>query len=112
MSWTFEKVDEILKSYGLERHIILGDGIRCYEYAFKNRESETGKKNVATDVRPLINGGVGGYIYVAYLDEYKFKKDAPSGYKFIKSAKEHVKISNFTEEELRNLLERVVNYYK
>lgn len=71
MSLTFKRVDEVFKEYGLESHM-LGDGERT-EYAFSERESVTGKKNVATNVRPLImERGVRGYIYVGYLEEYKF----------------------------------------
>mgnify|MGYP000929354610 CR=1 FL=1 len=82
MSLTFKRVDEIFKAYGLKSHI-LGDGERT-EYALPDRESVTRKKNVATNVSPLINGGVRGYIYVGYLVEYKFKHEAPIGYKYIK----------------------------
>lgn len=110
MSLSFKRVDEIFKEYGLESHM-LGDGERT-EYAFPDRESATGKKNVATNVRPLMNGGVRGYIYVGYLEEYKFKHEAPSGYKYIKSAREHVKFNDMSEQELRTLLERVIKHYK
>ena len=51
--------------------------------------------------------GAGGYIYVGQLNEYKFKKEAPIGYKYIKSAMEHAKISDLTEDELRKLLEDI-----
>jgi len=102
MSLTFKKVDEIFKEYGLESHM-LGDGERT-EYVFLNRESLTGKKNVVTNVRPLMNGGVRGYIYVGYLKEYKFKNEAPLRYKYIKSAREHVKFNDMSEQELRTLL--------
>lgn len=110
MSLTFKMVDEIFKEYGLESHM-LGDGERT-EYAFSDRESVTGKKNVATNVRPLMNGGVRGYIYVGYLEEYKFRHEASLDYKYIKSAREHVKFNDMSEQELRTLLERVIKYYK
>lgn len=110
MSLTFKRVDEIFKEYGLESHMI-EDGIRT-EYAFPDRESVTRKKNVATNVSPLMNGGVRGYIYVGYLEEYKFRNEAPPGYKYIKSAREHVKFNDMSESELRTLLERVIKYYK
>ena len=110
MSLTFKRVDEIFKEYGLEGHG-LGDGERT-EYAFPDRESVTRKKNVATNVSPLMNGGVRGYIYVGYLEEYKFKHEAPLGYKYIKSAREHVKFNDMSEQDLRTLLERVIKNYK
>lgn len=103
MTLTFKKVDEIFKEYGLRNH-------NTTEYIFP--ESLTRRKNVATNVRPLLKGGVGGYIYVGYLDEYKFKNEAPSGYKFLKSAREHVKFNDMSEQELRTLLERVIKHYK
>lgn len=110
MSLTFKQVDKIFKEYGLESHTI-GDGIRT-EYAFPDKESVTGKRNVATNVSSLMNGGVRGYIYVGYLKEYKFRHEAPPGYKYIKSAREHVKINDMSEQEFRLLLERVIDYYK
>lgn len=79
---------------------------------FTNRENLIGKKNVATNVRPLMNSGVRGYIYVGYLEEYKFKNEAPSGYKFIRSAREHVKFNDMSEQDLRTQLERVLEHYK
>ena len=110
MSLTFKRVDEIFKEYGLESNM-LGDRERT-EYAFTDRESVTRKKNVATNVSPLMNGGVRGYVYVGYLEEYKFKHEAPPGYKYIKSAMEHVKFNDMSEQELRTLLERVIKNYK
>lgn len=110
VSLTFKRVDEIFKEYGLISHM-LSDGGRT-EYAFTDRESVTRKKNVATNVRPLMNGGVRGYIYVGYLEEYKFKHEAPLGYKYLKSAREHVKFNEMSEQELRALLEKVIKYYK
>ena len=109
MSLTFKTVDEIFKEYGLKSRI--SDGVRT-EYALPDRESVTRKKNVATNVNPLLNGGVRGYIYVGYLEEYKFKDKAPSGYEYIKTAREHVKFNDMSEQELRTLLDRVVKHYK
>jgi hypothetical protein len=55
---TFERVDEILKSYGLIPHTIKNG--QCTEYSFADRTIHVNKKNVATRVTPLVNGGVGG----------------------------------------------------
>jgi len=55
MSLTFARVDEIFESYGFESHIAYGERT---EYAFPDRECLTRKKNVATNVKPLMNGGV------------------------------------------------------
>lgn len=108
MSLTFANVDEIFKEYGLESHIAYGERT---EYAFPDRESLIRKRNVATNVKPLINGGVRGYIYVSFLEEYKFKHKAPSDYKYIKTARGHVKFNDMSEQELRRILERVIKHY-
>lgn len=110
MSLTFEQVDKIFKEYELMPHM-LEDGKRT-EYSFQYKKSHTGKQNVATNVSPLLNGGVRGYIYVGYLEEFKFKKDAPAGYQYIKSAREHIKINDMSEQELRGYLDRIVKYYE
>lgn len=109
MSLTFKRVDEIFKEYGLKSHKAYGERT---EYAFHDRESMTRKKNVATNVRPLMNGGVRGYIYVGFLEEYKFKDKAPLGYKYVKTAMGHVKFNDMSELELQTLLDRVVKHYK
>ena len=108
MSLTFNRVDEIFKEYGLESRC--ANGIRT-EYAFPDRKSLTRKKNVAANVRPLINGGVRGYIYVGFLEEYKLKYKAPLGYKYIKTARDQVKFNDMSEQELRTLLEIVIKHY-
>ncbi len=110
MSLTFEQVDKIFKEYELMPHM-LEDGKRT-EYSFQYKKSHTGKQNVATNVSPLMNGGVRGYIYVGYLEEFKFKKDSPAGYQYIKSAREHIKINDMSAQELRGYLDRIVKYYE
>jgi hypothetical protein len=45
-----------------------------FEYDFENRFLGR-KRNVATRVRPLNNGSVGGYIYVDHLEEFKNHPD-------------------------------------
>ena len=102
MSLTFEKVDEILKSYGLLSHTIKNG--HCTEYFFKDRTIHVKKKNVATRVTPLINGGVGGYLYVDHLKEY----DNHPG----KTKMGHIPIGNMTEDELRNIIQKVIKDYK
>jgi len=109
MPLTFARVDEIFKGYGLESHIAYGERT---EYAFPDKKSLIRKRNVASNVKPLMNGGVRGYIYVGFLEEYKFKHKAPLGYKFIKTARGHVKFNDMSEQELRTLLERVIKHYR
>ena len=108
MSLTFNMVDEIFKEYGLVSSC--PNGIRT-EYAFPVRKSLAKKKNVATIVRPLVNGGVGGYIYVGFLEDYKLKYKVPLSYKYIKNARNQVKFNDMSEQELRALLERVIKHY-
>lgn len=36
---------------------------------------------------------------MGYLEEYKFKNEAPLGYKYLKSAMEHVKINDISDNE-------------
>lgn len=109
MSLTFNRVNEIFNEYGLESRC--ANGIST-EYAFPDRKSLTRKKTVASNVRPLINGGVGGYIYVGFLEEYKLKYKAPLGYQHIKTARDQVKFNDMSEQELRALLEQVIKHYK
>lgn len=68
MSLNFEKVDRILKSYGLVSHTIKNG--ECTEYEFEDKFLYSRKRKVATRIKPLINGGVGGYLYVGHLTEY------------------------------------------
>lgn len=109
MSLTFERVDEIFKEYGLIGHKVSGGRT---EYAFPDGKSMIRRKNVATNVRPLLNGGVRGYVYVEFLEEYKFKDKAPLDYKYVKTARGHVKFNDMSQQELRKLLDRVVEHYK
>lgn len=67
MGLSFERIDDILKSYGLVSHTIKNG--KCTEYGFEDRALNIKKKNVATRVTSLINGGVGGYLYVGHLKE-------------------------------------------
>lgn len=102
MGLTFSEVDRILKSFGLLPHEIK-DG-QCVEYSFKNKVLNIKKKNVATRVSALKNGGVGGYIYIDHLKDYE---NHPQ-----KTKMGHIPIGNMTEEELKNTIEKVIKEYK
>lgn len=102
MSLTFNQVDSIFKSYGLSSHSIK-NGL-CTEYAFGNRFLRGRKSNVATQVKALKSGGVGGYIYIDHLDEFK---DHP-----MKTKKGHIHIGKMSEQELRSLIENVIKDYR
>ncbi len=102
MSLYFEKVDEILKSYGLVSHAIKNG--QCTEYRFEDKYINTKKRNVATQIRPLLNGGVGGYLYVDHLKEYE---NHPK-----KTKMGHIHIGHMTEDEFRMTLAKVIKDYK
>lgn len=109
MSLSFELADKIFREYGLVQYPIRGG--RLIEYAFADRKSHTRKRNVAINVSPLKNGGVGGYLYVGYLKEFKFRKEVTIGYPYIKTLDEYVRINELTETELRNYLSRITSFY-
>jgi hypothetical protein len=99
---TFEQVDRLFKSYGLVPHPIKNG--QCFEYDFDNRFLGN-KKNVATRVAPLKNGGVGGYLYVDHLNEFENHPD--------KTKMGHYAIRHFNNiDGLKELLERVTVYYR
>ena len=102
MGLVFEKVDEIFKSYGLVSHQIKNG--KCTEYSFENKVINVKKANVATRVTPLINGGVGGYLYVDHLAQYDNHPD--------KTKMGHIPIGSMNEEELINILEKVIKEYR
>lgn len=102
MSLNFKKVDEILKSYGLVSHAIKSG--ECVEYKFEDKFINTRKRNVATLIKPLLNGGVGGYLYVDHLKEYE---NHPK-----KTKMGHIYIGHMTEDEFRMTLEKVIKNYK
>ncbi len=102
MSLTFARVDEILKSYGLVSHTIKNG--QCTEYSFEDRVIHVSQKNVATRVKSLINGGVGGYLYIGHLREYDNHDN--------KTKMGHIPIGAMSEEELHNTIDKVIRDYR
>lgn len=102
MSLTFKRVDEIFKSYGLKSHEIKNG--QCTEYSFENKTVHVKKRNVATRVAALINGGVGGYLYVDHLKEFNHHPN--------KTKMGHIPIGEMTEIELKDTIEKVIKDYK
>lgn len=100
MSLIFERVDEIFKEYGLIGQKVSGGRT---EYDFPD-----GKSIIRRKILPLLNGGVRGYVYVGFLEEYKFKDKAPLDYKYVNTARGHIKYNDMSEQELLTLLDRVV----
>lgn len=101
MSLTFDMVDKTLKSYGLVSKTRKNGQLT--EYKFENRKTNVRKQNVVTEVRPLLSGGVRGYIYVDHLSEYD---NDPK-----KTAKGHIPIVDMTVEEFKDTIEKVINNY-
>ena len=102
MSLNFERADEIFKSYNLVSHTTKNG--KCTEYCFEDRVINTRQKNVATQVIPLVRGGIGGYIYVNHLKEYdRHPRKTKMG---------HIPIGDMSEEELRNIIEKVIRDYR
>ena len=105
MSLSFERLDEILKNeYGLEsRSGTSGKYIR-YNYYFKNRFIGHKRSQVFCDIIQLLNGGIGGYIYIDHLKEYNNHPD--------KTKMGHLAIGKMTEQELRDITTKVTKDYK
>ena len=73
-------------------------------YFFKDRFIYTRKSDVLREIVELKNGGIGGYIYVDHLAEYKNHPD--------KTKKGHLYIGKMTEQELREITQKVTKEYK
>jgi hypothetical protein len=73
-------------------------------YSFKNIYVyiNTKQRNVATQVKPLLKGGIGGYIYIDHLREFDTHPK--------KTKMGHIPIGRMTEEELREVIEKVIAY--
>jgi hypothetical protein len=99
MSLSFEKVVKVLRSYDLKDHLISNGRT---EFSFANRQTSTGKRNVVTQVKPLKNGGVNGYIFVGMFEEYQGKTTKLG----------HISIKHMTEKELRKVIKKVVKQYR
>lgn len=102
MSLTFQVVDKVLKSYGLVSYAIKKG--QFLEYKFEDRAMNTRRKKVGTLIKPLINGGVGGYLYIDHIKEYD---NHPR-----KTKMGHIPIGNMTEEELIITIEKVIKDYR
>ncbi|MCB2300271.1 hypothetical protein [Clostridium tagluense] len=59
---------------------------------------------MATRVKPFIKGGVGGYIYVDHLKEYD---NHPN-----KTKMGDIFIGDMSENELKNIIEKVIKDYR
>lgn len=105
MSLTLQRLDEILKNeYGLESKSGVSGKYTRYSYYFKNRFIDHKRSQVFCDITQLINGGIGGYIYVNHLKEYNNNPD--------KTKMGHLAIGKMTELELRDIATKVTKEYK
>ena len=105
MSLNFETVDRILKEeFGLEtKSSDKGKYVR-HRYFFKDRFIYHRKSDVLREIVELKNGGIGGYIYVEHLEEYKNHLD--------KTKKGHLHIGKMSVQELREITTKVTKEYK
>ena len=62
------------------------------------------KSNVAAQVKLLMNGGVGGYVYIDHLREFD---NHPN-----KTKMGHIPIGRMTENELIDVLEKAIALYR
>ena len=91
----YNQIENILLSFGLEKHSN-SEGTHFTFYKGNNH------RIIFERLRPLKNGGAGGYLYAVVLDDYK-NKCSKNG---------HICISKMSNEtELRNLVKSVVNYF-
>ena len=100
MSLRFEAIDVILKEYGLVS-LIIKNG-ECTEYAFEDKVIR--HRNVASQVKSLYNGDVGGYFYINHLVEFD---NHPN-----KTKMGHIPMRRMTDIEFRDTLIKVIKDYK
>ena len=82
-------------SYGLSKHDISEGSNFTYKKGNKHRI-------ILERLRPLANGGARGFLYVAFLDEYKS----------ICSKNGHVNVKNIdSETKFRNIVEKIIKYF-
>jgi hypothetical protein len=105
MSLTFERVDEIFKAkFDLLSKTRKRNNYTLHSYYYEDRYIDTKKREVAREVCGLINGGVGGYIYVGRLPEYN---DHPKRHK-----DGYLNIGYMNEQEFIEVTTKVTRQYK
>lgn len=104
MSLTFERVDEILRlQYGLLSKTRVRSNYILHSYYFKDKYVDNRKSEVAREVTSLLNGGVGGYIYVGHLQKFN---DNPKRHK-----DGYLNIGHMDEEEFAQIVKEVTKHY-
>ena len=104
MSITFRKVDGTFTDFGLLSKTGMRKGYTLYSYYYKDKYIQTNKREVAREVTELLNGGVGGYIYVGHLSDYdNHPKRHKDGY---------MNIGHLEEQEFIDLVAEVTKHYK
>ncbi|WP_353094753.1 hypothetical protein [Tissierella praeacuta] len=89
----YSQIEQIMLSYGLKKHEI-SEGTN-FTYTKKGKH-----RIILERLRLLTQGGVGGFLYVELLDEYKN----------ICSKNGHINVKGIgNEEELRNIVEKIIN---
>ena len=105
MGLTLERIDKILKNeFGLESKSSTKRKYIVYNYFFKDRFIDHKRSQVFCDVTELIRGGIAGYIYIGHLKEFdKHPHKTKLG---------HLQIGKMTEQELREITQKVTKEYK
>lgn len=91
----YNQIEKLLLSFGLQEH----SNSEGTHFTFAK-----GKKHriIFERLRPLAQGGTGGYVYAVVLDDYNNKC----------SKHGHICLSKLSDEnELKNIIERVVKYF-
>ncbi|MCB2313258.1 DOG1 domain-containing protein [Clostridium tagluense] len=91
----YNQIEKILKSFGLEEH----SNSEGTHFTFTKGNNH---RIIFERLRPLTNGGAGGYLYAVVLEDCKSKC----------SKNGHICVSKLrNESELRTLVERVINHF-
>jgi len=91
----YNQIEKILLSFGLEEH----SNSEGTHFTFNKGNNH---RIIFERLRPLKNGGAGGYLYAVVLNDYKHKC----------SKNGHICVRNIGNQiELRNLIEQVIKYF-
>ena len=105
MGLTFKQADEIFREkFRLSSKTRRRNKSILHSYYYEDKYINTQKREVAREVCSLINGGVGGYIYVGHLPEYD---DHPKRHK-----DGYLNIGHMDEMGLIEVTTKVTKHYK
>ena len=91
----YKQIDEIMLSYGLEKHDI-SEGTN---YTFRKGDNH---RVILERLKELSQGGARGYLYAVVLDDYK-NKCSKNG---------HINVKDIANRsKLRSIVERIIAYF-